>query len=131
MSAPRTPNPLLQRLGVALEVALNRALALDAETQARLTALEGRRIGVDLRGTGLALAVSVAEGRLKVGPHWEKAGDLNLRAAPASLIAFALRRGFDGEGIGIEGEPAMRIHTLDPGTGEPARRGGGCRRRIR
>jgi ubiquinone biosynthesis protein UbiJ len=95
MPAPRTPNPLLQRLGAALEVALNRALALDAETQARLAALEGRRIGVDLRGSGLALAISVTEGKLKVGPHWEKAGDLNLRAAPASLLAFALRRGDD------------------------------------
>ncbi len=95
MSDPRTPNPILQRLGGALEFALNRALALDADTQARLTALEGKRIGVDLRGTGLALAITVADGKLKVGPHWEKSGDLNLRAAPASLAAFALRRGDD------------------------------------
>lgn len=95
MSAPRTPNPLMQRLGAALEFALNRALALDAETQARLAALEGRRIGVDLRGTGLALAIAVTDGKLVVGPHWEKSGDLNLRAAPASLLAFALRRGDD------------------------------------
>ncbi|WP_018971993.1 ubiquinone biosynthesis accessory factor UbiJ [Rudaea cellulosilytica] len=95
MSDPRTPNPLLQRLGNALEFALNRALALDAETQARLSTLEGRRIGVDLRGTGLALAITVVDGKLNVGPHWEKSGDLNLRAAPASLLAFALRRGDD------------------------------------
>lgn len=95
MSPPRTPNPLLQRLGSALEFALNRALALDAETQARLSTLDGRRIGVELRGTGLALAISVAGGKLVVGPHWEKSGDLNLRAAPASLLAFALRRGDD------------------------------------
>jgi len=95
MSDPRTPNPLLQRLGGALEFALNRALELDAETQARLSALEGRRIGVDLRGTGLALAISIADGKLAVGPHWEKNGDLNLRAAPTSLLAFALRRGDD------------------------------------
>lgn len=95
MSDSRTPNPILQRLGGALEFALNRALALDAETQARLTALEGKRVGVDLRGTGIALAISVAEGKLRVGPHWEKSGDLNLRAAPASLLAFALRRGDD------------------------------------
>jgi len=96
MSAPRTPHPLLQRLGVALASALNRTLALDAETRARLSALEGKRIGVDLRGTGLALAIAVVDGRLVVGPHWEKSGDLNLRAAPASLLAFALRRGDDG-----------------------------------
>jgi ubiquinone biosynthesis protein UbiJ len=57
--------------------------------------LEGRRIGVDLRGTGLALAISVVDGKLVVGPHWDKSGDLNLRAAPASLLAFALRRGDD------------------------------------
>jgi ubiquinone biosynthesis protein UbiJ len=95
MSDPRTPNPILQRLGAALEFALNRALALDAETQAHLAALEGKRIGVDLRGTGLALAISVTDGKLKVGPHWERRGDLDLRAAPASLIAFALRRGDD------------------------------------
>lgn len=95
MPDPRQPHPILQRLGAALEAALNRALALDADTQARLAALEGKRIGVDLRGTGLALSIAVDGGTLKVGPHWEKSSDLNLRAAPASLLAFALRRGDD------------------------------------
>jgi ubiquinone biosynthesis protein UbiJ len=95
MSDPRTPNPLLRRLGSALEIALNRALALDAQTQAQLATLEGQRIGIDLRGTGLALAIVVQDGRLQVGPHWEKTADLSVRAAPASLLAFALRRGED------------------------------------
>jgi ubiquinone biosynthesis protein UbiJ len=95
MSDPRTPNPLLRRLGSALEIALNRALALDAQTQAQLATLEGQRIGIDLRGTGLALAIAVQDGRLRVGPHWEKSADLSVRAAPASLLAFALRRGED------------------------------------
>ncbi len=95
MSAVRTPNPLLVRLGRLLESALNRALALDAETQTQLAALEGQRIGVELRGLDLALAISVQDGRLQVDPHWEKSSDLNLRAAPASLVAFALRRGED------------------------------------
>ena len=95
MSDPRTPNPILVRLGRALELALQRVLALDVETRTRLLALEGRRIGVDLRGTGLALAIQVRDGHLKVGPHWEKSADLNLRAAPASLLAFALRRDDD------------------------------------
>jgi len=95
MSAARSPNPLLVRLGRLLESALNRALALDAETRSQLAALEGQRIGVELRGLDLALAIAVQDGCLRVGPHWEKSSDLNLRAAPASLVAFALRRGED------------------------------------
>jgi ubiquinone biosynthesis protein UbiJ len=89
----RQPNSLLVRLGGLLEAALNRALALDAHTQAALATLEGRRVGVQLRGSELALAIGVDHGRLTVGPHWEKPADLNLHASPASLLAFALRRG--------------------------------------
>ena len=96
MSDDRQRNPLLDRLGRLLEAALNRAVALDDETQARLAGLEGRRIGIELRGTPLALAISVDGGKLRVGPHWQAASDLNLRAAPGSLLAFALRRGDDG-----------------------------------
>jgi ubiquinone biosynthesis accessory factor UbiJ len=89
----RQPNPLLARLGRLLEAALNRALALDEPTRERLAALEGRRIGIELRGANLALALTVREGKLRVGPHWEVPGDLNLRASPGSLLAFALHRG--------------------------------------
>jgi ubiquinone biosynthesis protein UbiJ len=74
---------------------LNRALALDCEIGTTLAPLEGRRVGVELRGMNLALTIAVREGRLRVGPHWESAPDLNVRAAPASLLAFALRRGED------------------------------------
>ncbi len=88
----RQPNPLLARLGRLLEAALNRALALDEPTRERLGALEGRRIGIELRGANLALALSVREGRLRVGPHWDAPADLNMRASPGSLLAFALRR---------------------------------------
>ena len=88
----RQPNPLLARLGRLLEAALNRALALDQHTRARLGTLEGQRIGIELRGANLALAISVRDGRLRVGPHWDAPGDLNLRAGPGSLLAFALRR---------------------------------------
>ena len=93
--AARQPNPLFVRLGGMLEGALNRALALDPESATNLAALEGQRIGIDLRGMNLALVVAVHEGKLHVGPHWETAPDLNVRAAPASLLAFALRRGDD------------------------------------
>jgi ubiquinone biosynthesis protein UbiJ len=93
--AARQPNPLLVRLGTLLEGALNRALALDPQIGTTLAPLEGCRVGVELRGMNLALTIAVREGRLRVGPHWESAPDLNVRAAPASLLAFALRRGED------------------------------------
>jgi ubiquinone biosynthesis protein UbiJ len=93
--AARQPNPLLSRFGALLEGVLNRALALDPDSAVNLATLEGRRIGVELRGMNLALAVAVRDGKLRVGPHWENSPDLNLRAAPASLLAFALRRSED------------------------------------
>lgn len=95
MPDTRTPNPILERLGRALERSLNAALALDGQTHTQLAGLNERRIGIELDGTGLALSVGVHNGKLKVGPHWCDAPDLNVRAAPASLLAFALRRGGD------------------------------------
>jgi ubiquinone biosynthesis accessory factor UbiJ len=95
MAEDRQPNPLLAALGRALEAALNRGIALDADMRSQLAGLEGRRIGVELRGANLALAITVHDGRLQVGPHWEAPGDLNLHASPGSLLAFALRRGDD------------------------------------
>lgn len=91
----RTPNPLLSRLGAALEFAINRAVALDAGTREKIAKLDGRRIGVELRPLDLALAITVDHDRLRVGPHWDRDRDLNLRASPASLLAFAMRRGDD------------------------------------
>ena len=91
----RQPNPLLVRLGGMLEATLNRALTLDAHTQSAIAALEGQCVGVELRGANIALTISVRDGRLVVGPHWEKPADLNLRASPASLVSFALRRSTD------------------------------------
>jgi ubiquinone biosynthesis protein UbiJ len=93
MAEDRQPNPLLAALGRALEAALNRGVALDADMRSQLAGLEGRRIGVELRGANVALAITVRDGRLQVGPHWEAPGDLNLHASPGSLLAFALRRG--------------------------------------
>ena len=41
------------------------------------------------------MAISVRDGKLAAGPHWQQPADLNLNASPASLLAFALRRGED------------------------------------
>lgn len=93
--ANRKPNPLLSRLGRALEAVLNRGLALDPATREQLAKLDGRRIGVELKPLDVALAITVEGDRVRVGPHWQVGRDLNLRASPVSLLAFALRSGDD------------------------------------
>ena len=91
----RQPNAVLERLGRLLAAALNRALTLDPPSRDAVAALEGRRIGVQLRGANLALAITVHDGKLAIGPYGQAPADLNLHASPASLLAFALRRGED------------------------------------
>lgn len=122
MSDDRQPNPLLARLGRLLEAALNRGLALDDAARTQLGSLDGRRIGIELRGTPLALEIAVDAGQLRVGPHWQADSDLSLRATPGSLLAFALRRddGPSGRSPGATGkveisgdaELARRIEKL-------------------
>jgi ubiquinone biosynthesis protein UbiJ len=99
-----TPNswllPPLRRLaGRALETALNHTLSLDPDTQQRLIALNGRRVLLHLRGPEIALAITVEDGRLVVGPPEENASGSQLRVAatPGSLLAMLFKR--DGDGI--------------------------------
>ncbi|WP_414069511.1 SCP2 domain-containing protein, partial [Staphylococcus aureus] len=81
------------------EAALNRALSLDPDTQQKLAGMDGRRVLLHLRGPELALAVTVADGRLRVGPPDDgetATGTLRVAATPGSLLAMALRHGEDG-----------------------------------
>lgn len=74
--------------GRALEVALERALALDPETRAALSRLHGRSIVLRLDGPPLALQLSVAGERLQVGPVDEsRAPDLAIRSTLGGLLA--------------------------------------------
>jgi ubiquinone biosynthesis protein UbiJ len=92
------PAPLRKLAGRALETALNHTLSLDPDTRHALTALDGRRVVLQLRGPELALAVTVTGERLRVGPpDADDAGPaLRVAATPGSLLAMALRRGDDG-----------------------------------
>lgn len=79
--------------GRALEIALNRALALDPETRDSLAALDGRRVALTVQpasGTAppLALQVRVDGERLVVGPL-DDAGepDLSVRSTLAGLMS--------------------------------------------
>jgi ubiquinone biosynthesis protein UbiJ len=93
------PAPLRKLAGRALETALNHTLSLDPDTQQKLAGMDGRRVLLHLRGPELALAVTVEDGRLRVGPPDEgetAASTLRVAATPGSLLAMALRRGDDG-----------------------------------
>ncbi|MGN6520574.1 MAG: ubiquinone biosynthesis accessory factor UbiJ [Dokdonella sp.] len=95
----RTPNPLLAALGRVLETVLDRAAGLDPETRARLAALDGRAVTLDLAGaTGRsapALRIRVGGDRLRVGPAFEGDSALRVAATPGSLLGLAFARGRD------------------------------------
>jgi ubiquinone biosynthesis protein UbiJ len=90
------PQPLRKLAGRALQTALNHTLSLDPDTQQRLVALNGRSMQLHLRGPEIALAVTVENGRLLVGPPLDDS-QLRVAATPGSLLAMMFRR--DDHGI--------------------------------
>jgi len=112
------PQPLRKLAGRALETALNHTLSLDPDTQAKLAAMEGRSVQLHLRGVELALAVTVEQQRLKVGPAPESS-DLRVAATPGSLLSMLFRRGGDMAPGKVEiagdAELARRLEKLASG----------------
>jgi ubiquinone biosynthesis protein UbiJ len=111
-----------QPAGKALEIALNRALALDGETQAALKALDGQCVAVTLTAPPLALQVRVEGDALRVGPvDPGSEPDLGVRSTLAGLIGqLPMFRRDDAPPIGklrIEGdaELARRLQQLAQG----------------
>lgn len=88
---PPAPSPLdvvKPIAGRALELVLDRLLALDPETREGLAALDGRRVELQLSAPALALAVTVRGDRLEVGPADPSTEpDLGLRATLGGLLA--------------------------------------------
>lgn len=110
------PQPLRKLAGRALETALNHTLSLDPDTQQKLAALNGRSVQLHLRGPELALAVTVDEKRLKVGPPQDDS-QLKVAATPGSLLAMLFRRDDDGIAPGKveiagDAELARRLEKL-------------------
>ena len=108
--------------GRALEVALNRALALDEETRSALKALDGQRVAVTLTSPPLALQVRVDGEALRVGPvDADNAPDLGVRTTLAGLLGqLPMFRRDDAPPVGklrIEGdaELARRLQKLAQG----------------
>jgi ubiquinone biosynthesis accessory factor UbiJ len=84
----RSPLNWRRHAGRALEVALDRALALDPDTRAALGALDGRRIALAIESPPLALQVTVDGERLRVGPPDDAhEPDLGIRATLGGLVS--------------------------------------------
>jgi ubiquinone biosynthesis protein UbiJ len=87
MSEPSPFDRLKPLVGRALETALNRLVDLDPDTREDLRALEGRRIALALEQPPLALELTVANGRLVVGPVRGEEPDLGIRATLAGVLS--------------------------------------------
>lgn len=85
---PASPFSFKPLAGRALELALNRALALDPDTRQALRALDGQRIALSLDAPPLALQIRVDGDALRVGPV-DPAGepDLAVRSTLGGLLA--------------------------------------------
>jgi ubiquinone biosynthesis protein UbiJ len=105
--------------GRALEAALNRALALDVETQAALKPLGGQRVALHLQAPPLALEIRVRGERLEVGPALDESEpDLSVRGTIGGLLSqLPFFRRDDAPQIGKlrvsgDAELARRLQTL-------------------
>lgn len=86
--APSPFDALKPAAGRALEAALNRAVALDPETRAALSVLDGRRVELTLASPPLALQLRVEGDRLVVGPvDAAREPDLAVRSTLGGLLA--------------------------------------------
>lgn len=89
------PLPLRKLVGNALQGALNHTLSLDPDTERKLAALDGRSVQLHLRGPELALAITVEDARLKIGPP-QQDEQLRVAATPGSLLAMLFARSAEG-----------------------------------
>lgn len=92
------PRPLRRLGGLALTLALNRLLALDPDARGAIGKLEGRRIGVHLRGPEIAFAIAARNGTLQIEPPPDagddgSVNDFEVNATPGALLSMALGRG--------------------------------------
>lgn len=105
--------------GRVLESALNRAVALDAETRAALPALDGRTVALQLENPSLALSIRVNGEQLKVGPVEDAdRADLSVRSTLAGIVGqLPFMRGRNAAPLGalrVEGdaELARRLQRM-------------------
>jgi ubiquinone biosynthesis protein UbiJ len=102
----RTPLPGL--LAGFLEAGINRVLALDAGSTARLERLEGKLLRLELEGVGISLFLGFGFGQVRVSLEAPREPDTAVSGSPAALFAMLAPEevsawGLPGSGVSIQG----------------------------
>ena len=110
MPAYRTPLPAI--LAAMLETAINRVLALDEETPARLQHLDGRMLQLDLEGVGISLYFAFTATRVHVSIDTSDEPDTIISGSPFALFSMAVPEGDSGWGgtgsrVNISGDATL------------------------
>jgi len=110
MPAYRTPLPSV--LASLLETAINRVLALDEDTTARLQHLDGRMLQLDLEGVGISLFFAFTATRVHVSIDTSDESDTIISGSPFALFAMAVPEGDSGWGgtgsrVNISGDATL------------------------
>lgn len=119
MSRYLTPLPGL--FAATIELALNRAIALDAGAAEHLQPLSGKRVAIELKGLGIDLFFHAAADRMTVTAESAQQPDTRISGTPAALLAMAVPDWFAaGSGVRIEGDAGSAqaleklLRRLDP-----------------
>lgn len=83
-------NALPTVVSAALEAAINQVLQLDPDSVARLSALQGKVIAIELRSLDLAFYLIPQADRLNVYGHFEGEPDTVLRGTPLALARMGM-----------------------------------------
>ncbi len=98
----------------ALEAMVNAYLRLDPEIFARLAALHGQVIAMEMVGPDITLWFIPAPDRLYIQSHFEGEADCTLRGTPMALAKLGLVEDKSGElfggDIAIEGDSGLAQH---------------------
>lgn len=101
------------RLLRPLEATINRLLALDPETPARLKPLLGRSVRVELPEIGLVLRANFNENgvNLNQAEPEDETVDASVRLSAAAALSLARTRGEQAQGVEFRGDVAV-VHAL-------------------
>lgn len=94
-------------IATGLETVLNPVLRLDPDTQARLAALDGTVIAIELEGLGLTLYLLPGAHGVRVLDQHAGEPTVHIRGAPLALARQWLGRGTTSGDVTIEGDAAV------------------------